>query len=300
MKLLRAFAAVVVLLPMAPRAEEPAPAEVREPSRWLWAVPGGGQFALGQTAVGWAWLGGTAALGGWAVVAETRRSPGELNAPFVYAQHAWVLSIYAARRDLLLALGETRRLDPSKPSTLALAPFRPAVLLSPWVLGFAAVGVGLNWLGVRQGGASPGAARVRTVSYLGDAFGRRGGTAAMAGYWIPLSYGAGESEEMLFRGILQADWEEKWGTTRGWLAASAVFGLAHLPLGAGVPTGEALAQVGFASVAGAWLGWRFQRTGYRLSESIAAHVWFDIAAGVTIWLLDPAENPLGAKVSFAL
>ncbi len=299
MKAWRTLAAMIVLIPACPRAEDPA-AEPRVPPRWLWAVPGGGQFALGQTAAGWAWLGGTAALGGWAVVAETRRSEGEINAPFVYAQHAWVLSIYAARRDLLLALGETRRLDPSKPSTLALAPFRPSILINPWVLGFAAAGVGLNWLAVRQDGRGPGPARVRTVSYLGDTFGRRGGAAAMAGYWIPLSWGAGESEEMLFRGVLQADWEERWGATRGWLAASAVFGLAHLPIGGGVSAGEALAQVGFATVAGAWLGWRFQRTGYRLSEPIAAHVWFDIAAGVTIWALDPAENPLGAKLTFAL
>ena len=183
-------------------------------------------------------------------------------------------------------------------STLATAPFRPSVLLDPWVLGFAAAGVAINWAALQYGERGPGPSRVRTVSYLGDTFGRRGGTAAMAGYWIPLSWGAGESEEMLFRGILQSDWEERWGPTGGWLAASAVFGLAHYPVGA--PAGEALAQVGFAAVAGSWLGWRFQRTGYRLAEPVAAHVWFDIAAGVTVWLLDPGQNPLGARISFAL
>lgn len=268
------------------------------PPRWLWAIPGGGQFALGQTGAGWAWLSGTAALGGWAVFAETRRSSGELNAPFVYAQHAWVLSLYSARRDLLLRVGEFKRLDPSKISTLAAAPFRPSVVLSPWVIGFAVAGVAVNWAGIRYGTKGPGPGRIRTVSYLGDTLGRDGGTAAMAGYWIPLSWGAGTAEEMLFRGTLQADWEDRWGPTGGWLAASALFGLAHFPPGA--PAGEALAQIGFAAVAGGWLGWRYQRGGYRLSEPIAAHAWFDIAAGVTVWLLDPASNPLGAKISFAL
>lgn len=35
-----------------------------------------------------------------------------------------------------------------------------------------------------------------------------------------------------------------------------------------------------------------------LSEVIAAHAWFDIAAGVASYLADPEDNPLGAKVSF--
>lgn len=301
----RILLALALCFPPPAFAEEPAPGPIpsselspKLPPRWLWAVPGGGQFALGQTSAGWAWLTGTLALGGWGAWAESRRGSGEINAPFVYAQQVWVLSLYAARRDLTLRVGETARLDPSKVSTLARAPFTPSVLFDPWVLGFAAVGVGVNWLGVRSGGAAPGAMRVRTVSYLGDTFGRRAGAAAMAGYWIPLSWGAGESEEMLFRGMIQADWEERWGRVGGWLAASALFGIAHYPIGA--PAGEIAAQVGFAAAAGAWLGWRYQRTGYRLAEPIAAHVWFDIAAGVTIWLLDPAENPLGAKVSFAL
>jgi membrane protease YdiL (CAAX protease family) len=273
-------------------------AEPGPPSRWLLAIPGGGQFALGQRGAGWSWLAGTAALGGWAAVAEARRGPGELNAPLVYAQQAWVLSIYAAHRDLSLRLGETERLDPAKLRTLALAPVRPSVVLSPWVLGFAATGVAVNWAFLRRSGGETGPARVRTVSYLGDTFGRRGGAAALAGYWIPLSWGAGESEELLFRGMLQSDVEGRWGTTAGWLAASAAFGAAHLPFHG--PLRDRLASVGFATIAGAWLGWRYQRGNYRLSEVIAAHVWFDLAAGLTIWLLDPAENPLGAKISFAL
>src|SRR5687767_13544361 len=59
MKAFRALAALLVLIPALPRAEDPEPdaGEPKVPPRWLWAVPGGGQFALGQTGAGWAWLG---------------------------------------------------------------------------------------------------------------------------------------------------------------------------------------------------------------------------------------------------
>jgi membrane protease YdiL (CAAX protease family) len=102
---------------------------------------------------------------------------------------------------------------------------------------------------------------------------------------------------MLFRGMLQADWEERWGTTPGWLAASGVFGLAHVTA---ITRPGAWAQGGFAALAGLYLGWRYQATGYRLGESIAAHAWFDIVAGATLFLLDSRDNPLGARFEFRI
>ena len=264
---------------------------------WLWFVPGGGQFWLGQTGAGIRYAAGTVGLAGWGVWAETKREHGEVNSPLVWAQQLYVVSFYDARRDLLLRLGQTDRLDPSKVSTLAAAPFSPKYLLNPWVIGFAAAGVGANLLTVKRHAPGRGYRAVTGVSYLGGRFDRAGGTAALSGYWIPVSYGAGEAEEMLFRGTLQADWEERLGTTGGWLAASVVFGLAHLthPRRA-----ESWTQAGFATVAGLWLGWRYQACGYRLGEPIASHAWFDIAAGITAFCLDPQENPLGAKIRFGL
>lgn len=262
---------------------------------WIWFLPGGGQFWLGQTGAGIRYAAGTVGLAGWGAWAENRRSTGETNAPLVWAQQLYVVSFYDARRDLLLRYGATDRLDPSKVSTLAAAPFSPRYLLDPWVIGFAAAAVGINALSVRPHAPGRGFRAVRSISYLGDGYNRDGGTAALGAYWIPVSWGAGEAEEMLFRGTLQADWEGKWGTVPGWLAASGVFGLCHLthPRRA-----ESWEQAGFATLAGLWLGWRYQRTGYRLGEPIASHAWFDIAAGVTAFCLDPEENPLGAKIRF--
>jgi len=299
MKAVRRFALLLLVCLVAVRAsadEAPAgPPPVRGGSWLLWLVPGGGQFWLGQTGAGIRYAAGVTGLAGWGWWAETKRSPGEANAPLVWAQQLYVVSFYDARRDLLLRLGATQRLDPSKVSTLAQAPFAPRYLLDPWVIGFAAAGVGANLLTVKRHAPGRGYRAVSGISYLGGRFDRVGGTAALSAYWIPMSWGAGEAEEMLFRGILQADWEEKWGKTAGWLAASGVFGLAHLTH---LRRSDSWAQVGFATVAGLMLGWRYQAAGYRLGGPIASHTWFDIAAGITAFCLDPVENPLGARVRF--
>jgi membrane protease YdiL (CAAX protease family) len=95
--------------------------------------------------------------------------------------------------------------------------------------------------------------------------------------------------------MFQADLEERWGTAPGWLAASLVFGAAHVTHPSRASSWE---DGGFAALAGLWLGWRWRADGYRLSPVIAAHAWFDVAAGITAFLRDPAGNPLGAKVRF--
>ena len=267
------------------------------PAWWLWLLPGGGQFALGQVAEGTAYALGTAGLAGWGIAAEMKRGEGEVNAPLVYAQQLYVVSFYSAYRDVSIMAGRITRLDPSPTSSLAVAPFAPRYLLDLRVAAFAVLGCGVNWALAAASRGRRTFHDLARVSYLGSSWDRERGALAYAAYWIPLSYGAGESEEMLFRGILQADWEEEWGETAGWIAASTVFGLAHLtePL-----EGESWAGAGFAALAGLYLGWLWQDSGYRLGGPIAAHFWFDVFAGVTVFLADPANNPLGAKVTFNL
>jgi membrane protease YdiL (CAAX protease family) len=270
------------------------PVLARPLSPWLWLLPGGGQFYLGQDAAGTAYLAGTCVLGGWGAWTEGKRAHGELNAPLVYAQQLYVASVYSAHRDMNFILDERDRTDPAKMGSLARAPFRAEYILNPWVLGFAAAGYAVNRALIGRG--KPGFSRIRTVNYLGSGYNRDAGAAVYAAYWIPLSYGAGEAEEMLFRGMLQSSWEGSLGRGGGLLAASAVFGLAHVSR---LRSEESWASAGMAALAGLYLGWRYQRTGYRLGEPIAAHFWFDVAAGATVFLLDPANNPLGAKIGFS-
>lgn len=292
---------LLALLLIAAPASASAPGAPREraPSPWLWLLPGGGQFALGQNARGAAYAAGTLSLAGWGGYAATRRVSGELNAPLVYAQQVYVLSLYEGYRDLRAragAGGGPAPIDPASLGELAAEPFRWERLKSPWVLGSAALGAGLNFAATRTRAGRRGFGAARRVDYLGDSFNRDLGAAVYSAYWIPISLGAGVSEEALFRGVFQSEWERRWGPGRGLAAASALFGVAHLSR-PGDP--ESWLDVAFAGAAGAFLGWRYQRNGHRLGESIAAHTWFDIAAGLALFFSDPSSNPLGARVGYA-
>ena len=255
---------------------------------WSFLVPGGGYFYRGQTAKGAAYFTATAGLAGWGLDRNKTTVGDEINAPLIYAQQLHVLQIYLSNRDFR-EVHETDGLG-----QLALAPFRRKNFSSPWVIGFALLGGGLNYAIARSEGAQRDFSDISTVRILGNTFNRDRGFAVYSAYWVPLSLGAGMSEEALFRGMIQSDWQERWGRGNGLLAASALFGLAHYD-GKGASVGNAL----FATLAGLYLGWRFNANGDRLSESIAAHFWFDAVAGATLYLADPANNPLGAKVEFS-
>jgi membrane protease YdiL (CAAX protease family) len=232
---------------------------------------------------------------------EGRRVSGELNTPLLYAQQVHVTQIYTAyRRAIKLEFPEKTRYhnkilqEHSGLSALLQAPFKRENLTNPWVVSFALLGAGLNYAGIRFAKTERDFWNMRQVQILGDRFNREVGFGIYSAYWLPVSLGAAVSEESLFRGMVQSEWEDRWGKRKGWMFASALFGLAHYD-----GTGQSLGNMLFAAMAGLFLGWRFQQRDYHLSEPIAEHFWFNALAGVTLYLADPENNPLGAKVEFA-
>ena len=278
-------------------------AEAKSPdSTFWWAlfVPGGGYFYQGETAKGMSYLAATGGMIGWGIAKDKKKEGGEINPPFVYAQQIHLTQIYLSYRESLRKIplvqtGHYKILkDNSGVSDLALSPVKKENLKSPWVIGFALLGAGINYAQARLEKPQGDYSNISRIKILGDSFNRETGLAAYSGYWIPLSLGAGVSEEALFRGMIQTGWEERWGKTGGLLAASALFGVAHYD-GSGPALGNAI----FAAAAGTFLGWRFQENHYRLSQSIAAHFWFDALAGLAVYFADPDSNALGAKVEFS-
>lgn len=276
---MRRLTLLLLLLPVPGRSSELS-----------WLFPGGGQFAQGQKTRGTAYAAGTLSLFGWGVYAQGRKGSGEVNAPLVYSQQVYVMSIYEAYRD------SRPGTDPASLSDLVRSPFSFEQLKSPWVIGSAVAGAGINLALTRADKDRRGSGSMAGMRYLGDSFNREWGSAVYSAYWIPISIGAGVSEESLFRGVLQPELEQRWGSRAGLAATSGLFGLAHLDR---LNSGDSWAQVGFASAAGLFLGWRAQENGNRLAESVAAHTWFDIAAGLALFFADPKENPLGAQVKYA-
>ncbi len=85
------------------------------------------------------------------------------------------------------------------------------------------------------------------------------------------------------------------GKRQGLIVTSLLFGLGHVSKPTEVKS-RAYGIIG--SLSGFYLGKLYQDTNYSLEKPIAAHFWFNVAAGTTLFLLDPANNPLGLKVTF--
>jgi membrane protease YdiL (CAAX protease family) len=94
---------------------------------------------------------------------------------------------------------------------------------------------------------------------------------------VLLAFASGLAEEMLFRGALQP--------RVGWLAASLLFGLAHL-----VPRRVMLPWTAFAVAAGALFGWLFEATG-NLIAPVAAHTVVNAINLPMLVRLYGAEDP---------
>ncbi len=238
-------------------------------------------------------------MAGWGLAVDHKKDGGELNTPFVYAQQIHGIQIYLSNREFIRKkyrlTGDDLKIlkDRSTVSDLSLSPFKKDNLSSPWVLGFAALGAGINYLGARLEKNNRDYWDIRETRILGDTFSRQPSLGVYSAYWIPISLGAATSEESIFRGLIQSGWEDAWGKRKGLIAASALFGAAHYN-----GSGPSATNAAFAALAGMYLGWRYQSNDYKLSQSIAAHFWFDVFAGLSIYLADPENNPLGAKVQF--
>lgn len=238
------------------------------------------------------------ALGVWGYNQRLGLEKKEVNMPFLYLQQVHVAGMYTAYREARLR-GYDRYyrnpVDPTPAPLLAAAPFRWSVIKSPWVWGAGLAGAGINYLGALGAKNRRPYGAIGSMRLQGRTYDRREAAWAYTGYWNPAALGAGVSEEMLFRGVLQAEWDEAYGPGRALTASSFLFGLAHLSDFHKDTVSNAIFAVG----AGFYLGGRTQANNYRLSETIAAHAWFDIAAGAALFLADPKNNPIGGSVSFS-
>ncbi len=307
-----AFAGMTLLaLPvLTGAAEEPAqPAETAPdtrqlPNAMLWSlIPGAGHIYLGDTAAGLTYAGLTAAFLAGGIEVQRRnedlgRDDDEVNVPLLLADKVWEYSIFTTAREALAVDGmdlRAARVDDTPTSELLSAPFSRQVLRAP-VWGAALFGVAIGALaahGSDDGTLSDvGRARMLGASYDQDDANRLYTASAFG-----ISLGAATAEEGLFRGLLQPYLQHQLGERRGLWTSAGAFGAAHLVgLDGELNVGGAL----FATGAGAYLGWLYDRDGARLAAPIAAHFWYDFTLLTTLWVMDPDNTPLGfdVQVSF--
>lgn len=270
--------------------------------------PGCGQLYLGDT-TGYANLAATAALvgGGLALVAGHDISlEGPVDSPKVpiglglatLGQNLWFYSIFDAYRDARVLrddAGYRHAITRESLAELTTASFRPDVLASPWVWAGVPIALGAA-IGVSYLLSSDGLADGPTIFDLDDlnVFGHRfspGAAFAIGeGYYAGLFTGVGVGEEALFRGVIQTELEERFGTWGGLAASSAIFGAVHAFNYLDDPKQIAIA-VPVIAVLGSSMGLAYIHTGHKLSTSVAMHFWYDFLLSTIAFAADPTHQP---------
>lgn len=263
-------------------------------------LPGGAYFYEGETAKGVLFAVPETGL----VVLGVAASPNlasqggapEINVPLLLGAQLYVVDKWSYyQRRMILFHDENPSAAPPVDRTslgdLLLAPFKPSIISSPMVIlsGLLGVADGLYGYPRRSGTFS----NIATVTAMNRRMSRDSGTAYYEGASFAVSYGAGVSEEMIFRGMLLPILDYKYGQRTGLWVSSLSFGLLHsLNPGAGgiYPPAQAAAI-------GLLFGWQVQEDDYHISKAIAAHFWYDFISSTTTWLANPGQNPLGVQVS---
>ncbi|UCD83897.1 MAG: CPBP family intramembrane metalloprotease [Deltaproteobacteria bacterium] len=263
--------------------------------------PGGGHFYLGESREGIIYLGSELSLAGagYYLNSSLEKEPREeLNLLYILAIKEHELGIFTAYRNARLDIenqGYPVPFDSSPISELFLSPFRFINLSSPAVFGFALSGIAIaygEWLVNKP---NKGFDQISDVYVMGNRINRNPGFSTYEALLFSISLSAAVGEEAAWRGVVQTEYERIFGRVKGLVAASLMFGLSHM-LNPNIT--NRYWEAGVASVGGIYLGWVYQRDGYRLSKSVAAHFWYNILAGTTAFILDPENNPLGIRVEF--
>jgi membrane protease YdiL (CAAX protease family) len=289
---------------------------------WSLVCPGCGQFYLRNHAVGAAQLASTVALVAAGAVlidghtidlgnASDSAKPAIGLQLLITGQNLWFFSIFDAYRNgraLRDDAGYRHPISRESLGYLASAPFRPSVLARPWVWAGVpaalALGLGIAYLADRDSFTrNPTIFDVRGLNVLGHDFRSRGAAfAAGEAYLAALFDPVGVGEEALFRGVLQSEFDERFGTWGGLAAASGLFGAVHALnfVGSGQDAKQALIAVPVISLLGAGLGLAYIRTGYRLETSVAMHFWYDFLLSTAAFALDPQHQPFVVQYGMAL
>ena len=294
----------------------------RAAAGWSLVCPGCGQFYLRNHAAGAAQLASTAALivaGAVLIDGHTIGLTSGSDSPrpaiglqlLLTGQNLWFFSIFDAYRSARALRDDAGYRHPISRESLpylASAPFRPSVLARPWVWGGVpaalALGLGIAYL-VDRGSLTehPSIFDVRGLNVLGHDFRSRGAAfAAGEAYLAALFDPVGVGEESLFRGVIQSEFDERFGTWGGLAAASGLFGAVHALnfIGPDQDARQALIAVPVISVLGAGLGLAYIRTGYRLETSVAMHFWYDFLLSTASFIVDPQHQPFVVQYGMAL
>lgn len=277
----------------------------QSPSLGQLLLPGGTHFAEGNKGKGWAF-----AATEWSLLAGGLAFDSHLKAdneseyynyPLLVAQQVYVVDKmdYYLKQFHQIAQQNDMPYRYASLKDMLLAPLDYKQFKEPLVWGMVGFGVAMSALSWYTGNYH--IQDIESIWGYGQQLPLAGGHAAYSATGTTISYGAGLSEEMLFRGLLQPALSMKRGSAFGLHASSLLFSAAHLPSYLTIKNPWELAlAVGQITAFGYFFGINARNNEYDIRTAIAAHTWYDIAVILGSWIAAPDMNPLGFRVSFRL
>jgi membrane protease YdiL (CAAX protease family) len=225
-----------------------------------------------------------------------------VSLPLSAVQDLWMLGL----ADVWITGALARRqlyAPPDSMTDLVAAPFNIQVLKRPavWagIIGALAVGLGVSLAVSDDVDTSDVGDDPNLFGETVDAsYGYPLGGLAAGGLFLHVA----PAEEALFRGVLQSNLSRSMGEAQGWVAASLLFGLAHVPNMYALPEEERkdylLYGIPVITAAGFYLGWVYRSSGYTLAPSTAVHFWYDFVLTATEFVLDPQHSIFAPSMMF--
>jgi membrane protease YdiL (CAAX protease family) len=225
-----------------------------------------------------------------------------VSLPLSAVQDLWMLGL----ADVWITGALARRemyAPPDTMSDLVAAPFNVQVLKRPAVwaglIGALAVGLGVSLALSDDVDTSEVGDDPNLFGETVDAsYGYPLGGLAAGGLFLHVA----PAEEALFRGVVQSNLARSMGETQGWVVASLLFGLAHVPNIYALPEEDRkdylLYGIPTITAAGFYLGWVYRSSGYTLAPSTAVHFWYDFLLTATEFVLDPQHSIFAPSMMF--
>jgi membrane protease YdiL (CAAX protease family) len=173
--------------------------------------------------------------------------------------------------------------------SLCSSPFTPRHVLNPWVWGPILIAGTAAFIGASGNRSLARSNQIVLFDHTftpGQAFFAHG--AVQAFRYTTVAVG----EEVFFRGALQTELTEAFSPTFALATSSILFGLWHIPHNG--PSGGLAAMI-----AGLYLGYRYQASGYDLGEVIALHFWLDWVVSTVEFASNPRNGQFVYRISWA-
>lgn len=264
-------------------------------------LPGGTHFQDGKIAKGLTFFTSEISLLSIGVYLETKKSSNSyLNIPLTLSSQLYVIDKLEAFQKAQLYYKITHpgyNFDESSLKEHLLSPFKIKNIVTPLVLCFVTFGIIDAYLTYPDNKGT--ISDISSSTFYGYYLNKQWSNLFYTSSAIMISYGAGVTEEIIFRGAMLTRLDYLYGKKNGLLYTSLVFGAMHTPsffkIKDPIRLSYSILQV---TSMGYILGKYVQNHNYQLSNAIAAHAWFDFAHMITVWIINPKENPLGLKINF--